>query len=64
MEKDFSDFLNTLTENDFVEISKAASNSFTENGKVNTSDIAMFAISASQISTLELLRRYHEWLQK
>lgn len=64
MEKDFSDFLNTLTENDFVEISKAASNSFTENGKVNTSDIAMFAISTSQISTLELLRRYHEWLQK
>ena len=64
MEKDFSDFLNTLTENDFVEISKAASNSFTENGKVNTSDITMFAISASQISTLELLRRYHEWLQK
>jgi hypothetical protein len=24
----------------------------------------MFAISTSQISTLKLLRRYHEWLQK
>lgn len=67
MDKNFADFKKTLTEDEFIKISEKVNKKnlqikFSETPE-GINDLMQKSIIANTFFTLELLERYHNWLQ-
>lgn len=62
--KPFNDFLCTLTEEELAKISNKVNEKRENIAKSTSNDLGMQISSISLWYSLELLRKYHEWIEK
>lgn len=62
--KPFNDFLSTLTEDELSQITNKVNNKVKNIAESTNNDLGMQISSVSLWYSIELLRRYHEWIDK
>lgn len=62
--KPFEDFLYTLTEDEIAKISNKVNEKSHNIAEKTSNDIGMQVASISLWYSIELLRKYHEWIDK
>lgn len=62
--KPFNDFLSTLTEEELAKISNKVNDKVKNIAEYTNNDLGMQISSVSLWYSIELLRKYHEWIDK
>lgn len=62
--KPFNDFLSTLTEDELSQIANKVNDKVKNIAESTNNDLGMQISSVSLWYSIELLRRYHEWIDK